>query len=693
MSPEGTARFRVGIDIGGTFTDLCVLDESKGDVYNLKVPTTPGDLTEGVMGALDTFFADGYSPQEVRFLFHATTVATNVLLEQKGADTWLLITEGYTGVYETPELGEIRTANFDYLSYPKPRLLVPQRRTIQIPERVDFQGKVLRPLDEAEVRRRLARLRDAGAEAVAVCLLFSFMNPSHEQRLRELIQEVVPQARICLSCETLPQIREYPRLATTVVNAYISPVVIRYIERLETALASRGLRRPLYIMQSNGGSLTSGALRKIPVQMIESGPAAGVLAAAHIGRMTDHPGVISFDMGGTTAKAGIIEGGEPRIVPRLQAGEWLITTPSLDLVEIGSGGGSIAWIDKSGMLKVGPQSAGAEPGPACYPRGGSDPTVTDADLALGWLNPDYFLAGKVRLNPAAAANAITTKIAKPLGLDLIAAANGIVKIVNSQMVEALRLVTVSRGEDPREYALVAFGGAGPVHAAQLAEELNIPRVLVPPSPGLASAMGLLVSDLKRDYVQTHFADLEGVSATEVQARFEAMAAQAQQEFEAQGISPERIRHERALDLRYSIQKYELAVPVAGRPLQDSDKLAWRRSFDELHEKQYGSRATDQRVEIVNYRLTTRVALPQPAVRELRAGGENPNEAQKGRRRAYFDGWCDCPVYDRGRLLCGNRLCGPAIIEQMDSTIVVHPGQEAFVDRFGNIVLELTAEKK
>lgn len=685
-------RLRIGIDIGGTFTDLCVLDEKRGEVSNLKVPTTPADLTRGVMEALDAFLLDGRSPDDVTFLFHATTVATNALLEQKGADTWLVITEGYTAVYETPELGEIRIGSYDYLSYPKPRLLVPQRRTIQIPERVDFRGKVLRPLDETETRQRLARLRDAGAEAVAVCLLFSFMNPSHEQRLRDLVKEVAPEAHVYLSSETLPQIREYPRLTTTVVNAYIAPVVIRYIRRLELALAARGLSRPLYIMQSNGGSLTSGALRKIPVQMIESGPAAGVLAAAHIGRMTDHPKVISFDMGGTTAKAGIIEGGEPRIVPRFQAGEWLLTTPSLDLVEIGSGGGSIALIDKSGMLKVGPQSAGAEPGPACYPNGGQAPTVTDADLTLGWLNPDYFLGGKVRLDSSAAARAIAANVAEPLGIDLITAANGIVKIVSSQMVEALRLVTVSRGEDPREYVLVAFGGAGPVHAAQLAEELKIPRVLVPPFPGVTSAMGLLVSNLKRNYVQTRFADLQDVTASKVQERFEAMETAARQEFEAQGISPDSIQHERALELRYSIQKYELPVPVAGKTLKEADKLTWRRLFDELHEKHYGSRATDQRVEVVNYHLTTRVALPKPVVRELSPGGEDPHAALKGQRKAYFDGWFDCPIYDRERLLCGTHLHGPAIIEQMDSTIVVHPGQEALVDRFGNVIIELSGER-
>ena len=686
------SRLRIGTDIGGTFTDLCVLDEEGGEFFNLKVPTTPEDLTRGVMEGLDPFFQGGYSPDDSTFLFHATTVATNALLEQKGANTWLLITEGYTGVYETPELGEIRIGSYDYLSYPKPRLLVSQRQTIQIPERVDFRGDILRPLDETETRQRLARLKDAGAEAVAVCLLFSFMNPSHEQRLRDMIKEVAPEAHVYLSSETLPQIREYPRLATTVVNAYIAPVVIRYIHRLEKALASRALRRPLYIMQSNGGSLTSGALGKIPVQMIESGPAAGVLAAAHIGRMTGHLKVISFDMGGTTAKAGIIEAGEPRIVPRFQAGEWLISAPSLDLVEIGSGGGSIAWIDQSGMLKVGPQSAGAKPGPACYPKGGQAPTVTDADLMLGWLDADYFLGGKVRLNRSAAERAIATKVAEPLSLDLIAAADGIVKIVNSQMVEALRLVTVSRGEDPRQYVMVAFGGAGPVHAAQLAEELKIPRVLIPPFPGVASAMGLLVSNLKRDYIQTRFSDLEDVTASEVQNRFEAMEAAARQEFEEQGVSPSQIECERALDLRYSIQKYDLPVSVAGRGVVEADKLTWRRLFDELHEKHYGTRATDQRVEIVNYHLTAKVALPKPVAREYSLDGKDPHAALKGRRKAYFDGWLDCPIYARERLVYGNRLPGPTIIEQMDSTIVVHPGQEAFMDRFGNVIIEITPER-
>ncbi len=682
-------HFRLGIDIGGTFTDLCVLEEDKNEWINLKVPTTPKDLTQGVMEALDVFFKDGRSPEDLTLLFHATTIATNTLVEQKGANTWLVMTEGYSGVYETPELGEIRMGSYDYLSYPKPRLLVPQRKTIQIPERLDHRGRVVRPLDEGEARRRLSCLKGAGAEAVAVCCLFSFMNPVHEQRLRELIGEVAPDAYIYLSSETLPQIREYPRLATTVANAYIAPIVIRYVHRLEEALASRQVNRRLYLMQSTGGALTSGALAKIPIEMIESGPAAGVLAAAHIGRLTGHSKLISFDMGGTTAKAGIIEDGEPQIVPRFQAGEWLLSSPSLDLVEIGSGGGSIAFIDQTGMLKVGPQSAGADPGPACYLHGGQRPTVTDANLVLGFLNPDYFLGGKIPLNRKSAELAILSHVAKPLQLDLITAADGIVKIVNSQMVEALRLVSVSRGEDPRQYVMVAFGGAGPIHAAQLIRELKIPMVLVPPVPGVASAMGLLVSDLKRHYLQSHFAVLSDIAASEVQARFEAMEAAARRELEEDGLPAEQIQCERSLDLRYSIQKYELGIPVADGTLQDSDKATWRRQFDEKHEQHYGTRATDQIVEIVNYRLTAKVVLPKPPAQEYPWQGEDPRVALKGSRQVYFDGWLDCPQYARERLASGNRLCGPAIIEQVDSTIVVYPDQEAHVDRFGNIIIELS----
>jgi len=684
--------YRIGIDIGGTFTDLSVLDELGGGVFNSKVLSTPADLTEGVMQALDEFFGNGRLPEDVTFLFHATTIATNALLERKGAKTWLLITEGYTGIYETPELGETRSANYDYLSYPKPPMLVRQRETIQIPERVDFRGNILKPLDEDETRRRLARLEGAGVESVAVCLLFSFMNGAHEQRLRELVAEVAPDAQVYLSCETLPQIREYPRLTTTVVNAYVAPVVNRYIHRLEEALKSRRITKPLYIMQSNGGSLTGGALKSIPVRMIESGPAAGVLGAAHIGRMTEQFKVISFDMGGTTAKAGIVQDGEPRIVPRFQAGEWLISTPSLDLVEIGAGGGSIAWIDKSGLVKVGPQSAGADPGPACYPDGGALPTVTDADVALGWLNPEFFVGGKFHLDPGAAQRAIARHIAEPLRLETIEAANGIIKIVSSGMVEALRLVTVSRGEDPRDYVLVAFGGAGPVHAALLAEELKIPRVIIPAAPGVHSAMGLLVSDLKRDYVQTHFADLESVDVEQLQRRFDDMEEVAQQEFESQGIAPEQIVHERAIDLRYSIQKYELPVPVSRGGLKPAAVAAWREAFHALHEKHFGSRADDQKVEIVNYRLTSKVIVPKPAAAEARIQGANCDGAIKMRRQAYFDGWYDTPVYDRGKLHAGNRLRGPAIIEHMDSTTLVHPGQAAQIDRFGNIIIEIFGDR-
>jgi N-methylhydantoinase A len=683
-------RFRVGTDIGGTFTDLCVLEEERGEFFNLKVPTTPKDFTQGVMTALSSFLQDGCNPDDVSLLFHATTVATNALLEQKGGETWLLITDGYSGVYETPELSHIRPGGYDYLCYPKPRMLVPQRRTIEIPERIGANGEVIHALDESEARRRLEILKTARVDAVAVCLLFSFVNPAHELRLRELILEAVPSAHVYLSSEVLPQIREYSRLATTVTNAYVAPIVINYLDRLEAALAKRGFHRRLYVMQSTGGSLTTGVVKKIPVQIIESGPAAGVLAATHIGRLTDNGKIISFDMGGTTAKAGLIENHQPRTVSRFQAGEWLLGVPSLDLIEVGSGGGSIAWIDETGMLKVGPQSAGADPGPACYRTGGAAPTVTDADVAMGWLNPDYFLGGKMKLDLAAAQQAIQRCVAAPLGLDMIKAADGIVKIVNSHMVEALRLVTVARGEDPREFAMVAFGGCGPVHAAKLAEELRIGKVIVPVAPGVASAMGLLVSDLKRDYVRTRVADLAGVDSAEVQASFDSLQDTALAEMAAEQIPAESIRFERALELRYAIQKYELAIPVQSGAFGANDKALWREAFDERHEAQYGTRAADQKVEIVNYRLTARVPLPKPDAKIYPPQGESPKGALKNHRQAYFDGWVACPVYDRDKLANGNRLSGPAIVEQVDSTIVIPPGQRAHVDRFGNIIIEVAA---
>ncbi|MSP38478.1 MAG: hydantoinase/oxoprolinase family protein [Deltaproteobacteria bacterium] len=683
------ARYRIGTDIGGTFTDLCVLEEENGEFFNLKVLSTPKDLTQGVIEALDQYFHAGRKPEDARLLSHATTVATNALLEQKGGDTWLVITEGFSGIYETPELSQIRPGAYDYLCYPKPRLLVPQRKTIEIPERVDAQGRVVTTLDEAAARERLSALAQAHAESVAVCFLFSFLNDQHEQRVRQLIHEIAPAAQVYLSSEVLPQIREYTRLATTVTNAYVAPVVTRYVDRLERALSERGFRRRLYIMQSTGGSLTTGVVKKIPVQIIESGPAAGVLAAAHIGRLTGNQKVISFDMGGTTAKAGLIEAGEPRVVSRFQAGEWLLGVPSLDLVEIGSGGGSIAWIDASAMLKVGPQSAGADPGPACYPNGGKAPTVTDADVVLGWLNPDFFLGGRMKLNGAAAKQAIETRIAQPLALDLINAADGIVKIVNSQMVEALRLVTVARGEDPREYALVAFGGCGPVHAAKLAEELQIGRVIVPPAPGVASAMGLLVADFKRDYIRTRIGDLATVTAAQVQTRFEELEQAARDELQGEKISAEEIRFARALDLRYAIQKYELSVPVGCGALHETDKPNWRRLFDERHEQQYGTRASDQKVEIVNYHLTAILPVPRPEPKPAPFTGESAKNALRGRRRAYFDAWLDCPVYAREKLACGNRVAGPAIVEQEDSTTVIHPGQNSYVDPFGNIVIEVS----
>ena len=528
--------YRVGIDIGGTFTDFCVLEEASGAVYNSKVLSTPADLAEGVMNALDEFFGNGRNPEDVSFLFHATTIATNALLERKGAKTWLCITEGFTGVYETPELGETRSATYDYLTYPKPPMLVRQRETIQIPERVDFKGNVLRALDEAEARKRLARLKGSGVESVAVSLIFSFMNPAHEQRVRELIHEVVPEAQVYLSCETLPQIREYPRLTTTIVNAYVAPVVNRYIHRLEEALQSRRITKPLYIMQSNGGSLTGGALRDIPVRMIESGPAAGVLGAAHIGRMTNQLKIISFDMGGTTAKAGIVEDGEPRIVPRFQAGEWLISTPSLDLVEIGAGGGSIAWIDKSGLVKVGPQSAGADPGPACYPNGGALPTVTDADVVLGWLNPEFFVGGKFHLNAEAAraSDRQTYRRAAQAGAHRsgqrhnqdrrLGHGRGVAAGDRFPRRRSARIY--SRRFRRRRPGACGALGAGTQDSSRSGAGLAR-RALGDGTAGLGLEARLCADPFRLCWTRSNVA--------EVERRFEAMEAVAQQEFESQGI--------------------------------------------------------------------------------------------------------------------------------------------------------------
>lgn len=693
-----TQRYRLGIDVGGTFTDGILINEHTGDTRIAKVPSTPRDPSVGFLAAVERILREaGILPKDVSYLVHGTTVATNAIIEGKLAATGFITTDGFRDMLEIQR--QIRPALYD-LQFEKPRPLVPRHRCFGIPERLAATGAVLTPLDEEAVAAAALQLRQEDVGAIAVCFLHAYLNPMHEQRTREILREVFPEAVVSLSSEVAPEFREYFRASTTIINAGVRPIVERYLANIEHRLEAAGLEGELLIMQSSGGVLTFEAARAKPVFMVESGPAAGVIVSAYLGQILGFDNVLSFDMGGTTAKAGLVEHGMPRITKEYEVGTaagaergakgagYPIRTPVIDLVEIGAGGGSIAWVDPGGALRVGPHSAGADPAPVCYRRGGTQPTITDANLVLHRIDPDHFLGGEMRLDETAATLAIKEKCADPLGLDVIEVALGIVEIANTAMVNAVRRISVQRGYDPRDFVLVAFGGAGPLHANRLAVELEIPIVLVPMSPGTTSAMGLLVTDLKHDYATTVIQRTDRLDAEMVNRLYHEMEAQGRKALLAEGMGHARIGFERQVDMRYVGQSYELSIPLDDRRVEDALEGMLQRFHDE-HERAYGFAAPGEPVELVALRLTAVGSIAKPRLRELAQRSGDVGATPRAVRQVYFaeaGGFVDCPSYDRYRLAAGGRVEGPAIVEEMDSTTVIHPGFRAEVDRYGNLLI-------
>ena len=693
-------RYRLGVDIGGTFTDATLINEETGEIRVGKVPSTPQDPSHGFMEATHRILHEAdVSPNEVGYVVHGTTVATNSIIEGKVARTGFVTTDGFRDLLEIQR--QIRPSLYD-LQFEKPRPLTPRYLCFGVPERLDAQGNVLTPLDEGTVRDVAERLRQEDVESIAVCFLHAYINPSHEKRTGEILREILPDTIISLSSEVAPEFREYFRASTTVINASIRPVVGRYLQSIEARLRAEGLEAELLVMQSSGGVFTFAAASEKPVFMVESGPAAGVIAATYLGTTLEYPDVISFDMGGTTAKAGLIQNGTPRITKDYEVGAaaqtgvgasrgagYPIRTPVIDLVEIGAGGGSIAWVDSGGVLRVGPQSAGADPGPVCYGAGGTEPTITDANLVLGRLNPSFFLGGEIELDVEAARQAIQEKCADPLNLDLVEAAHGIVEIANAAMVNALRLVSVQRGYDPRDFVLTAFGGAGPVHANRLAAEIDVPTTIIPMSPGTTSAMGLLVTDLKHDYSTTLIQHVNQLDTAAVEETYQELEAQGGTSLEREEVRPEDISFLRQVDMRYVGQSYELTVPLPAEQLDASKIDRVLEQFHVEHDRAYGYSAPTEPVEFVNLRLTAIGKIAKPRLRELEGNNTDIAAAQKATRSVYFaesDSYVECPIYDRYRLGPGCVLTGPAIVEEIDSTTVIHPGYRAQVDRFGNLIL-------
>jgi N-methylhydantoinase A len=685
--------WRIGVDIGGTFTDVVLVDEETRHIGVAKVSTTPRDVTRGVIDGIRQGLARyRVDPAAVTLLAHATTIVTNALIEKKGAKAGFVATRGFRDLLE---LRRSSRADLYDLFQDAPTVLVPRRWRFEITERIDAQGQVVTPLDEREIDGVIAAVRDAGLETLAVSLLFSFLNDSHERLLGERLRRALPGVAVFLSSEVLPEIREFERASTTAVCAYVGPLLAGYLDRLQREITALGLPQ-LYVMGSSGGVFDVAEGLRMPAMAIESGPAAGVIAAALAGKELGLPNLISFDMGGTTAKASLIADGEIAVTAEYEVGgsghlkRWLhgtghpVRVPVIDLAEVSAGGGSIAWVDPGGALKVGPRSAGADPGPAAYGRGGNEPTVTDANVVLGYLDREALLGGALAINFGAAQTAIREQVAEPFGLGVTEAAAAIVEIVNSNMAEALRIVSVERGHDPREFALIAFGGAGPVHAAALAAELQIPEVIVPPVSGAFSALGLVASDLKRDYSRTLYADLAALDPARIALSLQEMELTAFEWLASAGIPAERRALLRAADLRYRRQAYELTVPMApGAITRESlDRLA--AAFHDEHRQTYGHANPEEPVQLVNLRLTAIGRLPR--LRLAQPPASVP--ARRRMREVWFPeiGSAPCPVHWRDGLVAGETRAGPAVIEAMDSTIVVPPGWIASVDGKGYIRL-------
>jgi len=692
-----TRRYRLGIDVGGTHTDLVLLDPADGSITVEKVATTPANPAIGMLEGIARYAARGIDVSAVEFFSHGTTITTNALLEMRGAKVGLLINSGFRAIQEMQT--QSRDGNpFDYF-YQKPVPIAPQSLTREIRGRVDYAGAELEPLDEQAVSKAAAELKQAGVVSIAVCYLYSYMNPAHEERTRTLIREVFPQAHISLSSEVLPRVREWPRMSATLLNAYLAPVLVNYIADLGTGLDRAGVRtRQRFLMQSNGGVMPFAAAvtGHTAVHTLLSGPAAGAQASAHLLREQAMRGLVTLDMGGTSCDIAFIEGGAPLEVTEGVVARRQLDVPSLDLTSISAGGGSIVWIDRAGFLSVGPQSAGAVPGPVCYGRGGTDPTVTDADIVCGFLNPDYFLGGSQRLDTEAARTAITGRIAGPLKLSLTEAAAGIRRIVDMRMADEVRVFAARRGVALNDFTLLPFGGAGAVHAAAVAEELGMRRIIVPPHPGAFSALGLLCTDVVHDHMRSELKPLAQLDPAHAEDVFRAIEARACTELAAEGLSPAQAEFERELDLRYTGQGYELRVPLAGlwnNALDARSLAAARARFDEIHARIHGHAASEKGVELVSYRVRLRVRVPkfepQPAAAHASLSAPAPGEATKGTRRVFFaaDESIETTIIAREKLPVGATFGGPAIVEQFDATTVVPPGWAARVDRFHNLALE------
>ena len=674
----------VGVDVGGTFTDLFLFDEAARAFRTAKVPSNRGNEAAGFMQGLETLG----DVKTFGSIVHGTTVGTNMLLERKGTRVGVITTRGFRDVVE---IARLRMPQLYKMDWDKPRPLVPRRLRFEVSERMGANGEIVQPLDPASVVAALDRMQQQGVDSVAVCLLHAYANPVHERAVVDLIRRHAPYLSISASHQVLPEIREYERTSTTVVNAFVKPVVDSYLASVERGVKGLGVDAPLMVMQSSGGIARADSARAFPAWCIESGPAAGAIGAAALGEMLGERNIIAFDMGGTTAKACLIEGGEPRLTDEMEVGAglnigsrllggggYLVRSPTIDLAEIGAGGGSIAWIDRGGALRVGPQSAGAMPGPACYARGGTLPTVTDANVILGFLNPSHLLDGDMPIDAEAARTAIRTHIAEPLGLTLDQAAHGIHAVANAAMTRAIQAVSSEIGRSPRDFAMVAFGGNGAVHGATLAAHAGISDIIIPPASGVFSALGLLFARIQHRLVSVYWQDVDRIDCAALNKRADKLFGEAAAMMAAEGLASSAIDLHLTLDLRYARQSSEIPVPVTQRPVTPTMLADAVEQFHQEHDRTYGYCSRSEKVQVVNLRLRARGLDRQerlPSPNALRTG--KAATARTTERRVYFGdkGWITTPVIRRGDL--GDiASAGPLIVEEYDTTIVVPPDATA-----------------
>jgi len=688
----------VGVDIGGTFTDI-VLTRPDGTLLVNKTSSTPDDPARAVVSGLAALLRGaGIAPASVSEIVHGTTVGSNAVLQKKGAATGLLTTRGFRDVLE---IGRIRTPDLFDLTWDKPVPLVERRRRLEVDERMAADGSVVHPLDPASVHAAVDRLVKDGVEVIAICFINSYVNPAHERETERLIRQRHPGLEVSASYRVLPEIKEYERTSTTVVNAYLLPIMRRYLDNLAEGLRGIGIQAPLLVIASNGGVVGARAAADKPVFCVQSGPSAGVAGAARLGRVTGAQNLIAFDMGGTTAKASLVEDGRVSLTSEyefregistpsrfIKAGGYMLKVPAIDIAEVGAGAGSIAWIDAGGLLRVGPESAGAAPGPACYAIGGTRPTVTDANVALGFLNPEYLAGGELKLDAARAEAAIREQVAGPLGLSVVEAAHGIREVANANMARAIRSVTIERGRDPRDFTLVAFGGSGPVHAVDVARALEIPRVLVPAAPGVFTAVGMLASDVEHHFVRAHAAMFARLEIEPANRALDELVGEALATLRSEGYPDDRVRLEVGCDLRYAGQASELTIPLPGGRFDAAALPPLREAFNAEYRATYGA-STDEALELVNLRLVATGLRPDRLdFRAVRVAASGAETKPSRRPVSFVRGGepLDTPVVPRQAL--EGTLRGPAIVESYDSTIVLPPGAAATADAAGNLLITL-----